>query len=293
MIRQAPGARAADLERHARLGGVVLGEIFEQALRRLRPKLATRMGGILPIHVPNIGAYQLEDAFQTDLGSSAAFWVSYPVIGGSGAIIVGLEGALIALLMGRMFGEVDVGSSTWTPRAPTRVELAVGMRLARDLVDAVTHCWTGGPAPRVTEGRNGPPSRVADGLDPEAVMLSVTVELEIETAVGRIAVLVPDELVLGELGRVDEEPARAMHIERVYPIDVEFVVELARLRMSIGQLKDLKPGDEIPLGLVRFVEARVEGVPAFVGQPGETGGQRSFRITERARSASHLTGVRR
>jgi len=272
---------------------MVLGEIFEKAVRRLRPKLATRMGGILPIHVPDIAAFYLDGAFETEFSSQAAFWVSYPVIDEPGAILVGLEGSLIALLMGRMFGEADVEATKWTPRAPTRVELAVGKRLARDLVEAVLHAWTRGPSPKVTEGRNGPPSRVVEGLDPEGVMLCVTVELQIDSAVGRMMVLVPDHMVLSGVDEVEEDPPRPVHIERVYPIDVELVVELARMRMSIGELRSLKPGDEIPLGLVRVVEARVEGIPAFVGQPGETGGQRSFRITERSESAPNLTGVRR
>lgn len=281
MSRRGADEPLVDLEREGRLSGPILEEMLELALRRLRPSLSTRVGADIPVRVVDLQAMQLQDFLRTDLATRTALWCSYPVAGSKDAIVVGLEGQLVLLLVARMFGESNGSAGLWYPRTPTRVERAVGTRLARELVDALVSCWHKAPAPRISDGPVGPSPRAVEQVSGGLPMLCATLEISHEDNSGRIAVLVPVSLVMGSSRGVPRERERSMHLERVFPVEIQLVVELARLTMPLGELKALEPGMELPLGAIHLVEARVDGVPTFVGEPGESRGQRSFRIAQR------------
>lgn len=293
----AAAARAADLERYARIGGPPLEEAFELALRRVRAQLATRTGADAPLRVTDLRGTDLDGFLHGDASTNAVLWCTYPVQGTSGVALVALEGGLVSLLMGRLFGEGDTQPSLWQPRAPTGVEKAVSVRLCRELMDALADAWSGGNPPRFLDGKVAPSSRIAAGLDPTTPMLYITVEVANDQSPGRFFVALPSTLLVPSTGASDATPPaptpRAPRFDRVFPVQVDLVVELARLNVSLGVLERLVPGDEIQLGSVGEVEARVGGKAAFVGQAGTTGGQRSFRIGRRANSDSSLTGTDR
>jgi flagellar motor switch protein FliM len=84
---------------------------------------------------------------------------------------------------------------------------------------------------------------------------------------------------------------RTPSYDRVLPIEVELVVELARLPITIGTLNGLSVGAEIPMGNLAEVIARVDNRPTFAGEAGTSNGLRSLRV-ERRLDFSSTTGMR-
>ena len=290
-MTKAAATRAADHERYARLGAPPLEECFELALRRVRAQLATRAGSDSPLVRSPFTGTDIEGFVTGEAGTAGVLWCTYPVQPGPGVAVIALEGSLIALLMGRLFGEGDSQPSDWQPRSPTSVETAVSVRLCRELMDALAQSWSMGPAPRFLDGKVAPTSRVVAALDPATPMLCTSVQINSESSSGRFFVALAACLLVPEAITVPVAPPaqRAPRFDRVFPVEVEFIVELARLDLPLGTLERLAPGDEIQLGSVGEVEARVGGKCAFVGQPGITGGKRSFRIARRAISDSSMS----
>jgi flagellar motor switch protein FliM len=65
------------------------------------------------------------------------------------------------------------------------------------------------------------------------------------------------------------------------PVEVDVVVEVARIELQLSTLENLQVGDEIPLGSMNEARALINGRPAFAGEPGTKGSMRSFRIVRR------------
>ena len=97
----------------------------------------------------------------------------------------------------------------------------------------------------------------------------------------------PAHLLRGVAGVV-ELPAsargaqtRPANFERVAPCEVELVVELARIKSTLGALRNLAVGAELSLGAVGAARGLVNGRVAVVGEPGACDGQRSLRVERR------------
>ncbi len=286
-MNRAAASRSADLERHGRVSVPPMAECFELALRRVRAQLATRTGADAPIELVGVRAVELESLVNTE-AADAVIWSTWPMAQGGHVGVIAIEGNLIAFLMGRLFGEGDAAPALWTPRAPTTVEKTVSQRLCRELMDALAGAWVLGPPPRFLEGKSGSGPRILAGMDLQQIVLCATLAVSEETGTCRLFVALPAVVVTPDVSATEtaNPTSRVPKFDRVMPVELELVVELARLDLPFGTLERLAPGDEIPLGVIGEVEGRVGGKPAFIGRPGITGGQRSFRVERRANSDS-------
>lgn len=62
--------------------------------------------------------------------------------------------------------------------------------------------------------------------------------------------------------------------------EVELEVELARTRIALGQLLNLKPGDLIPIHMPKVLELCADGLPLFRGTLGVANDQHALQILE-------------
>ena len=85
-------------------------------------------------------------------------------------------------------------------------------------------------------------------------------------------------------GAAPEQAANDMN--RVLPINVEVVAELARLEVPLSRLQGLAIGDTLDLGRLSDVVLRVRGEPTLRGEPGTIDGVRCVRV----RSGKNLGG---
>lgn len=285
-----PEAATTPLEREARLAGPLLEEVFGGAVRRLRALLATRTGTDTPVRFEGVRALELRELLDSPDFQEVALWSPFTTEGEDTPVFVLAEWGLLSWMMGLLFGERDPQAQART-RAVTQVERNVGARLCRELMEAVEVSWTAGPIPRFVAGAAAPSRRVAGDLDVGTTLLVVVLELgRPEEPNGRLYVALPTTLLRGMLPKGSVPAARsaerAPRFERVMPVELDLVVELARLSLPLKMLQALRPGDEVPLGAVAEVTARLGGRPAFVGEPGTSGTVRSLKITRKLNPGS-------
>lgn len=281
--------RASDPERDAATAAALLEEALEPALRRVRARLASRSGRDCPMRLEGVRPMTLGAALESEELEEASLWcrIGLP----NGTVLVALESALLRLLMGRLFGEGDSQPWTSASRLPTAVERSVGGRLARELLEVLLDdlsIRTTMSTPAVA-----PTSRIASDLPREDTVLHAAIRVESEGASARLFVAFPARLIAPTVGAAPVVVNRAPQFDRVLPVQVELIVELARLQLSLGRLESLAPGDELALGPVHEVQARVGGRTAFIGQPGTANGQRSYRVGRRVESLSSSIGADR
>ncbi len=286
------------LDRDARVTSPVLEEVFAGAARRLRARLATRVGSDTPVRVTDVRVTMLQELLEGAEYADGALWVTFTTEGHDEPCVVAMEGRLVARLIGRMLGDAATDLEDYTPRTVTEVELAIGSRICREFLDAVEQCWTMSVPPRFRYVQAAPSRRVCADLDGELSMSVTVVDVAYAGSVlGSIFVALPMQLVRrlipraaavipGASGRGDAAQSnRPAQFDRVMPVEVDVVVELARLNVPLRQLQALRPGDEVAIGTVAEAVARVGDQPIFSGEPGSSGPIRSIRVTSRAISS--------
>ncbi|MBM4365991.1 MAG: FliM/FliN family flagellar motor switch protein [Deltaproteobacteria bacterium] len=264
-------------------------DCIRQALRRLRTRMLTRSGSDAPIRLLQAGLLTVGELLEwPEVRDGAAFTGFYVERGNVSGFCV-LEGPLLERLTARLFGDVTpVQALPATGRGASDVELRVATRLSEELFLAIEAHWPVRPAPRLVP-RKATPNRhgVADTPVASTVVAAVIEFGTEEEPAGRLTIALPAHLLRGVAGVV-ELPASAKgqsqrdaNFDRVGACEVELVVELARIRSTLGALRGIGVGAEIPLGAVSAAKGVVNGRLALVGEPGACDGQRSFRVEKR------------
>ena len=282
-----------DESEEARLAAPLLEEVFGGATRRFRAQLASRTGLDSPVHVAAVSHATLERLCTQDTYADAALWCSFHITGAHAPAYTLVEGRLLARLMGRLFGEGDVEATESRARGVTEVERVIGARMCRELIEAVCACWAGSEPLVMRPGAVARSRRICADVDSRTPYAITTLELGGSVPHGCIFVALPATAweAVAPPPPVAPAPAprkgeRTPRFERLMPVQVEMVVELARLELPLRRLQGLRVGDEIPLGAVGEACGRVGDRKAFFGEPGTSGGVRSFRIARRVDSSS-------
>jgi flagellar motor switch protein FliM len=225
--------------------------------------------------------------------SQGVLWSTFTVDRGMGPGFVVLEGRLLDGLIERLFGAMgeDEGGGLRAPHPLTDVEVRVGTRILDELSAAITLNWPARPTPNLLDRLTSAPR---PNLPPPAALM-VTVSIEcgpVENPLGRITLALPAAMLRGvqvsAASSAATPPARTSNYERLLPLNVELIVELAHVPTTLRALQDLKVGDVIPLGPVQPVRAFANGRLSFLGEAGTEGDRRSLRI---ARRAGHEGGL--
>ncbi|HZU84357.1 MAG TPA: FliM/FliN family flagellar motor switch protein [Polyangiaceae bacterium] len=124
-----------------------------------------------------------------------------------------------------------------------------------------------------------------DAASSEAAPVACSFEIGAGSNLGRVVLLVAKEALLGaaedrqDPGHAAADPRVAGVVEQV---ELEFVAELARLRVTLGQLANLRVGDtirlDVPVG--GTVNLRAEGRVVLRGHPTTNAGQIAIRIAK-------------
>ncbi len=272
----------------------VFTEVLGSAARRLRAKLASRSGRDSPVRVGEPDACSLADLIATS-PAGRGLWCVFPVPAGGPPALVLVEAELLSGLIGQLFGAPAGDTSPGRGGGLTEVEKAVGARMCRELVDALLDCWAGSPPPRLTVGEVAPSPRVCAGVDPESRYVSVPMEIgPYGKPLGALFVALPAAIVPGVAPVPAPAPPPVLRVaaprlpqyDRVLPVQVDLVVELARLNVPLRALRSLRVGDELALPTTTEAMGRVGDRSALFGDAGTQGGLRSLRVTRRANSDS-------
>jgi len=80
--------------------------------------------------------------------------------------------------------------------------------------------------------------------------------------------------------------------QQIQGAEVELVTDLAKARMTLNDVLNMKVGDVIPLSLSETVEAKVDNVPVMECKYGIFNGQYALRVEKllRANSTEYVKG---
>lgn len=280
-------------ERDARLVAPIIEEMFIGAARRLRAQLATRTAMQTPVFVRGVRPVTLQQLLEGETYADAAVWCTFVHEGATEPLVLAVEGGLIARLIGPLLGQGSVDPlAEYRPRTVSPVELSVGVRLVKELVDSLESNWTVGVPPRFRLDQFAPSRRVCADFDSSMPFAVCTLGFEVAgSPVGSIFVGLPNALVRrlvpramsGTAERTPSPPQaqRTAQFDRVMPVEVEVVVELARVHLPLRRLQALRVGDEVVLNAAGEATARIGDLAVFTGEPGASGGVRSIRVHTR------------
>lgn len=283
---------AAPIDREVQTALPLLDNCFRTAARQARARLVTRTGRDLPVTLEDLRSAPATDVLESDIADGAV-WCPFHLGRADLAGFVLIEARLLSRLVGRLFGSAGDGDvSNAAERCPSEVELSVGARLCREFFTSLERLWPPPHPPRFYPGEVSPSRHGLADIPGSAPM--VVAELRFgsaESPTGTLIFALPGALVRGMAARkapVASRPdaSRVLNYERLMPVEVDMVVELARIELSLQFLEGLKAGDDVPLGVVNEVCARVNDRASFFGEAGSSGGVRSFKIGRRAADAS-------
>jgi flagellar motor switch protein FliM len=198
-----------------------------------------------------------------------------------------VQGQLLARLIGRLFGEGGAELAPYQPRPVTEVEITIGSRLCLDVYAAIEEYWPVRTTPRMISDGAASSHHILGDFSPTSSMVVCDLTFgKPEEPMGRMLVALPSgvlrDLVTKRATPAARPPApRTLKFDRLMPVEVEVIVEVARLSLQLHQLEHLQVGDEIPMGALQDAKAIINGRPTFIGEPGTKGSARSFRITRR------------
>lgn len=261
---------------------------FRAAARRLRTRLMSRSGADTPVRAVDLRTQVLAELSETPELTQAALWCAFSVdrTGGGGLLV--LDGALLDGLIGRLFGgaEVPMGEP-YQPRPLTDVEVRIGDRLFDEVLGAISACWPAQPGPSFHDRVTAVTRPGSLGATTMLLVLGLEFGSEAEP-LGRLTVALPTS-VLRTLGAPavpapsrPATPSRPSHFDRVLPMEVELVAELARLRLPLQRVEAFAVGDEFPLGVVGDARVLINDRVSFIGEPGSDGLQRCLKVSRRA-----------
>lgn len=273
----------------------LLETCFQGVARRVRTRLLNRSGSNTQVRAAEIRLMSCGEIVDLMEVAQGVLWSSFVVDRGMGPGFIVVEGRLLDGLIERLFGALgdDDGGGLRAAHPLTDVEVRVGTRILDELASAITVNWPARPAPVLLERLTSAPRPNL----PSAASLMVTVSIEagpVDNPLGRITLALPAAMLRGvQISAASSglaPPTKISNYERLLPVSVEVVVELAKVPTTLRALQDIEVGDVIPLGPVQQVRAFANGRLSFVGEAGTEGDRRSLRIVRRAGADEAVAG---
>jgi flagellar motor switch/type III secretory pathway protein FliN len=271
----------------------------------MRTALVNRLGTDVPVRFGDLSWMAWADLQDEFLDEASAVFLRFRLEPSGHDGVLALEGALLHRVMGLMLGESPngEGGGAWQKRAPTRMDLSVARRLGLDILGALAEALPGAPRGGwQLHDRTAPRETPVDPSRPRLVLLEVSGASRVDLEVARTALMMDATLDFGPAEdpyglmtlalpaafaadlwpeTVVEKPAGQDGLARVLPLPVTAIVELARVRLSLGELQGLRVGDRISLGAARAVTVTVAGRPAASAEAGDVDGIRCVRVLDR------------
>jgi flagellar motor switch protein FliM len=272
----------------------VIEEFLRSVGNRLRAKLVNRTSSDIQVDLQDVVIQSIEAIRRMDeFAAEGVFGLLR--FGGAGLPgLAALQRGLLTKVIGAMLGdggapegEEEDPPDDGGPRPLSPVESRIVHRMFRDIIRDVVEVWPDGSPPDVVlDGQPGN-SRIIDIQVSEEEVVAVTFVVGAGgDEFGRMVLGIPTQ-TLRNVGQKKERSAqpkpvtRQPKMERVMPVEVEVVAEMARVPMRVRDLRHLRAGDLLPLGPLDAAKVRVNGRALMQGEPGVANGQRSIRVRKK------------
>jgi flagellar motor switch protein FliM len=268
-----------------------LEDLFRASARDVRTRLVNRAGSDVPVRlgvaqVTTVGRI-LEDTDARDGGVFGLF--RFNPMGLPGLVVV--QGRLLSRLVGVLLGEdPDEEPPPYRVRPVTQVEMRFCRRITDDVLNSLSAAWPKNPRPSLDIESLGSNPRLAKGLSQTTAVVAASLDFgRPDAPYGLMIVAIPAQaardLRVPKIEAITPERRRRRYdSRRLLPVKVEAVAELARTRLTLSQLQDLRVGTEIDLGSYNQVHLKVNGRTLFEGEPGSSGGSHCVKINCRIAS---------
>ncbi len=265
-----------------------LEESLRVAARTLQRSLGSRAGGDFRVRSRGIRIKPLHVFMEENRPKEPSVFSTFNNGSTAQPGLILFSGKLLSRIMGCMLGDGEESGMYYRAKHPiTDLEMRVGRRVVHDLLTGLNSHW---PDPTGTRFRLVQASTHARFITPdlrEDDCIGCRIEISSgDIDFGNLLITVPLPANLSPMrkrdisGR-DAQLEAARQRERALDVRVQATAELARVRMSLGEVRDLVVGDVIPLGPGGTSVVRVQDKPVLRAEPGLSDGYRSVRVTEK------------
>lgn len=219
-----------------------------------------------------------------------------------GTALIIFDPNLVFLLVDNLFG----GDGRFHTRVEGRDFTQTEQRIIKRLFDIVTETYVKSWEPvyqiECEYVRSEMNTQFANIATPNEVVVSTAFTIELGDVSGELHFCMPYAMIepirdilssslQGEVLGVDRRWVRLM-TQQIQSAEVELVTDLAKARMTLNDVLNMKVGDVIPLSLSETVEAKVDNVPVMECKYGIFNGQYALRVEKllRANSTEYVKG---
>jgi flagellar motor switch protein FliM len=265
-----------------------LEESLRVAARTMQRSLGSRAGGDFRVRTRGIRIQPLRMFMEENRPKEPSIFVTFNNGATAQPGLILFSGKLLSRIMGCMLGDGEESGMYYRAKHPiTDLEMRVGRRVAQDLLSGLNSHW---PDPTGTRFRLIQASTHARFITPE-LREDDCIGCRIEISSGDIdfgglliTVPLPENLSPMRSHGQDDQGARDAAVrqrERAMDMHVQVSAELARVSLTLGELRKLAVGDIIPLGPSSNATLCVHDKPVLKAEPGQSDGYRSVRIIEK------------
>ena len=266
-------------------------DLFRSAARDVRTRLVNRAGADIPVR---LGVAQVatvsEILADTDTRDGSVFGLyRFNPLGLPGVVII--EGNLLARLVGVLLGEdPEAEAAPYRVRPVTRVEMRFCRRVLEDVLESLSAAWPTETPPSLEVETLGSNPRLARGLSQTSSMIVASLDFGPPYApYGLMTIAVPGQatrdLRVPSVAPISDKLRSSRYdANRILPVRLTAVAELAQTQVTLSQLNDLTPGSVLDLGPRQTVQVRINGRVVMTGEPGTKGGSHSVRILSKVQT---------
>ena len=213
-----------------------------------------------------------------------------------GTALMVFDPTLVFLVVDNMFGGDGRFHTRVEGRDFTQTEQRIIQRILNIVFETYSKSWEPVYPVQFEYLRSEMNTQFANIATPNEVVVAVTFNVELGPASGEIHFCFPYSMIepirdmlssslQGEVLGADKRWVKLM-TQQVQAAEVEIVADLAKTKMQIGDVLNMKVGDVIPLNIDESIEAQVDGVPVMLCKYGMFNGQYALRVEKLLRSNS-------
>lgn len=213
---------------------------------------------------------------------------------GTGLIVI--DPSLAFLMVDNMFGGDGRFHTRVEGREFTQTELRIIRRVLDILFETYEKSWEPVYPVEFEYIRSEMNTQFANIATPNEVVVAITFTVELGEVGGEMHFCFPYSMLepikdmlsstlQGEVLGVDKRWVRLM-TQQIQAAEVEIVADLAKQKLTLHEVLDLKVGDVIPLSITEEVDAVADNIPVMRCKYGLFNGQYALRVQKLLRSNS-------
>jgi flagellar motor switch protein FliM len=213
-----------------------------------------------------------------------------------GNALMVFDPTLVFLVVDTMFGGDGRFHTRIEGRDFTQTEQRIIQRILNIVFETYSKSWEPVYPVQFDFVRSEMNTQFANIATPNEVVVAITFNVELGPASGEIHFCFPYSMIepirdmlsstlQGEVLGTDKRWVKLM-TQQMQAAEIEIVADLAKTKMQLGEVLNMKVGDVIPLQIAEEVEGQVDGIPVMLCKYGLFNGQYALRVEKLLRSNS-------